>query len=81
MTSQMQKATFLFVLCRSWSSTERIVLRLRPASSETHGARIVEIRWEAEDEWEDRGQEEAKELAIDICNGVLGCALETSDST
>lgn len=68
--------------CRSWSKTEQMVLTLQPAADgaegmQEAGARIItEIMWEAQDADSDLGQDEAKENAIMICNGILGCALE-----
>ncbi|KAK8146501.1 hypothetical protein G3M48_003046 [Beauveria asiatica] len=72
---------FFVHLCRSWTKTEQIILKLQPAvagANGTHeaGATITDITWEAQNAHLDLDQEEAKENAVMVCQGILGCTLE-----
>lgn len=70
------EGVILVHLCRSWTRTEQIVLKLQVADGTKGSAtRIIEITWEAQDADEDLGEEEAKEDAIMVCEAVLGCSL------
>ncbi|KAM0664309.1 hypothetical protein MY8738_005607 [Beauveria namnaoensis] len=72
---------FFVQLCRSWTKTEQMVLKVQPAvagsdSAHEASATITEITWEAQDADLDLDQEEAKENAVMVCKGILGCTLE-----
>ncbi|PHH63465.1 hypothetical protein CDD81_5844 [Ophiocordyceps australis] len=58
--------TILVSLCRSWTSREFVVLRVNTGG----GGQVREITWETEFGC---SEGEAKNLAVGVCRGVLGC--------
>ncbi|KAJ6786413.1 hypothetical protein PWT90_04035 [Aphanocladium album] len=76
-----ESGVVLVRLCRSWTKTDEFVLKLQLAQgTEAAGARITEITWETQDAEEDLGEGEAKEVAVMVCNGVIGCSLEIQEA-
>lgn len=72
----------LIHLCRSWSMTEQMVLKLRLAADATGGleykdtgSMITEITWAGQQGEGGLGEEEAKDEAMELCNAILGCEL------
>lgn len=65
---------------RSWTGHERatvsvqVVLDADETVRRNMDAKIVRIEWETRDE-ADKGEKSEKEIALQVCNWVLGCAL------
>ncbi|PHH82118.1 hypothetical protein CDD82_6942 [Ophiocordyceps australis] len=63
-----QNGILLVSLCRSWTSREFVVLRVKTGGG--GDAQVCQITWETESGC---SEDEAKDLAAGVCRGVLGC--------
>lgn len=64
---------------RSWTDTEQFAINVETEGND--GAKFAKITWEKEVGSIEVPAEEAKESAVGLCRGFIGCELEKAPST